>query len=78
MTLGIVRHPVPRHGHPQTNRVGLRSLGEHPHYRIPVWRRLLSNLGTVNGTRENTRQLLADGEAVLVFPGGGREVARRR
>ena len=44
----------------------------------PVWRRLLSNLGTVNGTRENTRQLLVDGEAVLVFPGGGREVARRR
>jgi hypothetical protein len=30
----------------------------------------------VNGTRENARRLLAAGEAVLVFPGGGREVAR--
>jgi 1-acyl-sn-glycerol-3-phosphate acyltransferase len=58
--------------------VGVRSLGERQHYRIPVWRRLLTNLGTVNGTRENTRGLLAAGEAVLVFPGGGREVARHR
>jgi 1-acyl-sn-glycerol-3-phosphate acyltransferase len=58
--------------------VAVRSLGERQHYRIPVWRRLLSNLGTVNGTRENARRLLADGEAVLVFPGGGREVARHR
>jgi 1-acyl-sn-glycerol-3-phosphate acyltransferase len=58
--------------------VSVRSLGERQHYRIPVWRRLLSNLGTVDGTRENARQLLADGEAVLVFPGGGREVARHR
>ena len=35
--------------------VGIRSLGERQHFRIPVWRRLLSNLGTVNGTRENAR-----------------------
>ncbi len=58
--------------------VGIRSLGERQHFRIPVWRRLLADLGTVNGTRENARRLLADGEAVLVFPGGGREVARHR
>ena len=56
----------------------VRSLGERQHYRVPVWRDLLSHLGTVNGTRENTRRLLADGQAVLVFPGGGREVARHR
>lgn len=58
--------------------VFVRSLGERQHYRVPIWRDLLSHLGTVNGTRENTRRLLADGQAVLVFPGGGREVARHR
>ena len=58
--------------------VMVRSLGERQHYRVPVWRRLLTHFGTINGTRENTRQLLEAGEAILVFPGGGREVARRR
>ena len=58
--------------------VGIRSLGERQHFRIPGWRRLLSSLGTVNGTRQNARRLLAAGDAILVFPGGGREVARHR
>lgn len=56
----------------------VRSLGERQHYRVPLWRDLLTHFGTVSGTRENTRRLLATGQAVLVFPGGGREVARRR
>ena len=56
----------------------VRSLGERQHYRVPLWRDLLSRFGTVSGTRENTRALLRAGEPVLVFPGGGREVARRR
>ena len=56
----------------------VRSLGERQHYRVPVWRRLLTHFGTIDGTRENTRRLLKAHEAVLVFPGGGREVARRR
>jgi len=56
----------------------VRSLGEHQHYRVPVWRGLLTHFGTIDGTRENTRRLLEAREAVLVFPGGGREVARRR
>jgi 1-acyl-sn-glycerol-3-phosphate acyltransferase len=43
-----------------------------------LWRDLLTHFGTIDGTRENTRKLLAVGEAVLVFPGGGREVARHR
>ena len=56
----------------------VRSLGERQHYRVPLWRDLLTHFGTVSGTRENTRRLLRSGQAVLVFPGGGREVARRR
>ncbi len=56
----------------------VRSLGERQHYRVPLWRDMLTRFGTVTGTRENTRRLLRDDQAVLVFPGGGREVSRRR
>lgn len=58
--------------------VMVRSLGEHQHFRVPLWRDLLAHFGTIDGTRDNTRRLLDAGEAVLVFPGGGREVARHR
>ena len=34
--------------------------------------------GAVRGARANCRALLAAGEAVLVYPGGGREVAKRK
>lgn len=56
----------------------VRSLGERQHYRVPLWRDLLSHFGTISGTREGTRALMRAGEPVLVFPGGGREVSRRR
>lgn len=58
--------------------VSVRGLGDRQHFRVPVWRDLLTRLGVVDGTRENARRLFAEGQAVLVFPGGGREVARRR
>ena len=56
----------------------VRSLGDHLHYRIPVWRDLLNRLGTVEGSRENCRALMRAGESILVFPGGGREVFKRK
>jgi 1-acyl-sn-glycerol-3-phosphate acyltransferase len=56
----------------------LRSLGDHAHFRVPLWRDLLSRLGVVDGTREACAALMRAGEAILVFPGGGREVAKRR
>lgn len=56
----------------------VRGLAEHAHYRVPGWRDLLQRAGAVRGTRENCRALLAGGEAVLVYPGGGREVAKRK
>ncbi len=77
-TLGVLDVPFLVLGIHERTGVLVRSLGERQHYRVPVWRDLLSRFGTVNGTRENTRRLMRDGEAVLVFPGGGREVARRR
>jgi len=56
----------------------LRGLGDHAHFKIPVWRDLLARMGAVDGTRENCDRLMREGEAVLVFPGGAREVAKRR
>jgi len=56
----------------------LRGLGEHGHYAIPVWRNLLETCGMVRGTRDNVRALMREREDILVFPGGAREVLKRR
>lgn len=56
----------------------LRGLGDHAHFRVPLWRDLLSRFGAVDGTRETCAALMRAGESILVFPGGGREVAKRR
>jgi 1-acyl-sn-glycerol-3-phosphate acyltransferase len=56
----------------------VRGLGDHTHFALPVWRDFLHRLGGVRGTRENCARLFQRGEAVLVFPGGGREVMKRK
>lgn len=62
----------------QRERVAVRSLGEHAHYRFPIWRDLLARYGMVRGTRANCGELMRRGENVLVFPGGAREVNKRK
>ena len=56
----------------------VRGLADRFHYSIPIWRDLLTRMGAVEGTRANCAALLAAGEPVLVFPGGAREVYKRR
>lgn len=56
----------------------LRALGDHAHFRIPLWGDLLRRYGVVDGTRENCASLMRAHESILVFPGGGREVAKRK
>ncbi len=58
--------------------VMLRSLGDRGHFSVPVWRDILVNNGMVLGTPENCDLLMESGQSVLVFPGGAREVMRRR
>jgi 1-acyl-sn-glycerol-3-phosphate acyltransferase len=58
--------------------VRVRGLADHFHFAVPLWRELLVRMGAVPGTRENCAALLAGGEPVLVFPGGAREVYKRR
>ena len=59
-------------------RISVRGLGEHAHYAVPVWRDLLGACGMVRGTRDNVRALMRDRQTILVFPGGAREVNKRR
>ncbi|MFI6311856.1 lysophospholipid acyltransferase family protein [Nocardia fusca] len=56
----------------------IRGLAENLLISVPGVRHLLHYYGSVRGTRENCRTLLDRGEAVLVFPGGGREAIRRK
>jgi 1-acyl-sn-glycerol-3-phosphate acyltransferase len=59
-------------------RIAIRGLGENAHYAVPVWRDLLGQCGMVRGTRDNVRALMRDHQTVLVYPGGAREVNKRR
>jgi len=56
----------------------MRGLADHFHYLIPLWRDFLSWIGSVPGTPLNCSKLMASGESILVFPGGGREVCKRK
>lgn len=62
----------------RSRRIFPRALGDHVHFAVPGWRELLTRLGVVDGTRENCAALMRAGEAILVFPGGAREVGKRK
>jgi len=55
-----------------------RTLADRAHFVVPVWRDLLTTFGCVNGTRENCTALMRAGQHLMVFPGGGREVFKRK
>ncbi len=56
----------------------LRPLADRLHFAIPLWRDLVEAQGAVLGTRENCADLMGRGENILVFPGGAREVFKRK
>jgi 1-acyl-sn-glycerol-3-phosphate acyltransferase len=58
--------------------IHLRSLADRAHFTVPVWRDLVAAQGAVLGTRENCADLMKRGEYILVFPGGAREVFKRK
>lgn len=58
--------------------VMLRGLGDRGHFNVPGWGKVLVKNGMVLGTRENCSALMQAGQNILVFPGGGREVMRRK
>jgi 1-acyl-sn-glycerol-3-phosphate acyltransferase len=56
----------------------VRGMGDRLHWQVPGWRDLLQRMGAVIGTRENCAALMQAREPVLIYPGGAREVAKRR
>ncbi|WP_292988563.1 lysophospholipid acyltransferase family protein [Mycobacterium sp.] len=56
--------------------VTMRLLGDHAHFKLPLWREFLLAVGVVDGTRAITEALMVEGANILVFPGGGREVSK--
>lgn len=76
--LGVVDVPFLFAALWKERRIFLRALGDHEHFRVPGWRDFLTRFGVVDGTRENCAALFEAGESVLVFPGGAREVFKRK
>jgi 1-acyl-sn-glycerol-3-phosphate acyltransferase len=76
-TLGVVDTPLLAAELWERGRM-VRSLGDHAHFKVAGWRDALTRMGVVEGTREITSELMRRGELVMVFPGGGREVTKRK
>lgn len=55
-----------------------RSMADHFHFTIPGWRDILTRYGAVEGSRDACRALLGQKHSMMIFPGGGREVFKRR
>ena len=60
------------------HKIAIVSLGDHLHFKVPVWRDLVKKMGAVDGVQEYAQQVMQQGYSLLVFPGGGREVVKRK
>ena len=58
--------------------VMLRGLGDRGHFGVPGWGDFLVKHGMVMGSPEVCSALMQSGASILVFPGGAREVMRRK
>lgn len=58
--------------------VFVRSLADRFHFAVPYWRDFIERFGIVEGSRTNCAALMDAGQHVLVYPGGAREVCKRR
>jgi len=76
--MGVLDAPLLVVGLQERRDIVVRSLGDHLHFQVPLWRDLLERFGVVEGTPENCRALMRAGEPILVFPGGGREVFKHK
>ncbi|WP_026306040.1 lysophospholipid acyltransferase family protein [Smaragdicoccus niigatensis] len=59
-------------------KIVVRGLADHFHFKVPLHRDAITAMGAVPGTRDNVRELMRRGDNILVFPGGAREVAKRK
>lgn len=62
----------------QKRAIFLRTLSDNRHYATPGWREIVQYFGMVRGTPDNCAELMRQQKHIMVFPGGGREVFRRK
>ena len=76
---GVLDVPyILQHLYIKNNGKSVRSLGDQAHFSVPIWRDALQANGMVLGDPKVCDGLMEAGESVLVFPGGAREVMKRR
>lgn len=57
----------------------LRALVDSNHYKIPLWRDIITEkLGVVEASRENCTKIMMRKENLAVFPGGTREICKKK
>lgn len=57
----------------------LRALADSNHYRIPFWKELITErLGVVEASRENCAALMKRKDSLVVFPGGTKEICKKK
>ncbi len=57
----------------------LRALADSNHFKIPVWKDFVKErLGIVEASRANCDALMQAGESIVVYPGGTREICRKK
>ena len=57
----------------------LRALADSNHFKIPIWRDVLGKrFGVVEASRENCAAIMERKENLMVFPGGTREICKKK
>ena len=57
----------------------LRALADSNHWKVPVWRDILQkDLGVVEASRKNCDALMKRKDSIVVFPGGTREICKKK
>lgn len=56
----------------------LRPLADKMHKELPLWRSIVSDIGAVEGSRENCHKLMEYKQHILVFPGGTNEITKTK
>ncbi len=56
----------------------MRGLADDMHFKIPGWKNVFTKLGFARGSRENCSLLMKQNQHILVYPGGSREVCKRK
>ncbi len=60
------------------HQIAVVSLADHMHFHIPIWKEVVKRVGGVDGIQEYAKEAMRQGYSILVFPGGGREVIKRK